>query len=495
MPGAEAVGSTDGSVVSDGSVFLGMEHPLARNRVVDGRVRCLVPRFGPLRPGESLESSAVIGFETPGQLRRGFLSYLERERARPYRPFLHHNTWYNIGYFTQFSQGDLAAVVEAFGRRLVTQRHVKLDAFVLDDGWDDPASLWRFNGGFPGGLKPVVELAAGAGAGVGLWMSPWGGYGGPKAMRIRVGAASGFETREGSFSLAGPRYYEHFRETCENALRSGVVYFKFDGIGSEGGPDRVDPAAGREFEAMMRLIAELRTISPGVYINQTTGTWPSPFWLLQVDSIWRGGEDHAFAGVGSDRERWITYRDAETYRNVVCRGPLFPLNSLMLHGVIYAEHADGLRADPGDNFTREVRSYFGSGTQLQELYISPGLLTARNWDDLADAAGWSRRNADILVDTHWIGGDPGKLEVYGWAAWAPRKGIITLRNPGGQCAAISIDPESIFELPTGARGAFAISSPYKDAIVPVEKMHAGESFKIHLAPFEVIVLEAAPLSN
>jgi hypothetical protein len=47
----------------------------------------------------------------------------------------------------------------------------------------------------------------------------------------------------------------------------------------------------------------------------------------------------------------------------------------MLHGIIYAEKAEHLTTDPGSDFAAEVRSYFGSGTQLQELYLTPSLLT------------------------------------------------------------------------------------------------------------------------
>ena len=46
-------------------------------------------------------------------------------------------------------------------------------------------------------------------------------------------------------------------------------------------------------------IGELRAKKPDLYVNLTTGTYPSPFWLLYADSIWRGGDDHSFAGVGS----------------------------------------------------------------------------------------------------------------------------------------------------------------------------------------------------
>ena len=140
-----------------------------------------------------------------------------------------------------------------------------------------------------------------------------------------------------NFSLAGPKYYERFRERCVEVVKKyGINQFKFDGIGVSG---RDETGAGlRDFEAMLKLIAELRSLKPDIYINQTTGTWPSPFWLLHADSIWRGGEDHSFVnGTEPRRERWITYKDNDVHAR--SRGPaanLYPLNSLMLHGIIYA---------------------------------------------------------------------------------------------------------------------------------------------------------------
>jgi hypothetical protein len=493
LPGASVAGDFNGSPVVAGMTFLGIEHPLARNRVVNGHVQCALPSLNPLIPGATYEVQAVVGFCDPGQLRRGFANYLERERAHPYRPFLHHNTWYNIGYRNQFTQDDEMTVIRKIDQELIKKRGVKVDAFVLDDGWDDPSTLWNFNRGFPQRLDLVAERSEKAGARMGIWLSPWGGYGDAKKARIEIGAAEGFETRNGSFSLAGPRYYERFRGLCTRVLENGAVdYFKFDGIGSKQGPDVVDSSDGRDFTAMIRLISDLRAISPDVFINQTTGTWPSPFWLLKVDSIWRGGDDHDFAGVGSDRQRWITYRDAETYANVVRRSPLFPLNSLMVHGIIYATHAEGLATDPGADFTSEVRSFFGSGTQLQELYISPELLTQQNWDDLADAARWSRANAATLCDTHWIGGDPGKLMVYGWAAWSPEKGIITLRNPSDRAVKFKIEVEKLFELPGNAPQTFSISSPFPRTGVPIAILKAHYPTTIELPAFGVVVLEATP---
>ena len=364
-------------------------------------------------------------------MRRGFLAYLERERAHPYRPFLNYNTWYDIGYFSRFDAAAAIDAITTFGEELVKKRKTQIDSFLLDDGWDDCQSLWHPHKGFPDGFAPVAAAAKKYGAALGFWLSPWGGYGQPKEERLKQGREEGFEIVDGSFSMAGPKYYERFRGLCLEVVRQhGANHFKFDGIGCGSGEGA--GSAMRDFEAMLRLLAELRSIRPDLYINQTTGTWPSPFWLLHADSIWRGGEDHSFAGAGSDRQRWITYRDGDVYERVVSRTELYPLNSLMLHGMIYARHADKLNVDPKGDFTSEVRSFFGCGTQMQEMYITPKLLTPANWDALAASASWARENAETLRDTHWVGGDPAELKVYGWAAWSPRKGILTLRNPAGR---------------------------------------------------------------
>jgi hypothetical protein len=162
----------------------------------------------------------------------------------------------------------------------------------------------------------------------------------------------------------------------------------------------------------------------------------------------------------------------------------------MLHGIIYARSANKLNVDPKGDFACEVRSFFGCGTQMQEMYITPKLLTPANWDALAASAQWARANADTLRDTHWVGGDPAELKVYGWAAWSPRKGILTLRNPGGRAASIAIDAAKVFELPEGAPRRYKLSSPYKDQRATVSSLTAGEKATFSLQPYEVLVLEA-----
>jgi len=489
--GVAVNGTVKGSPLVAGDWFLGFEHPLSTSSVDGGRGRAVLARELPLRPGVPVTVSSVIGVVRPGQLRRDFLAYIERERAHAYRPFLHYNSWYDIGYFSKYNESEALAVIEAFGTELVRRRGVQLSSFLFDDGWDEPKTLWGFHSGFPNGFTPIRQATARYGAAPGVWMSPWGGYGKPKEERIANGQAQGFETNRGGFALSGPKYYARFRETCLSMIRRyGVNQFKIDGTGNAANAIP-GSAFDSDFDAAITLIGELRAEKPDLYVNLTTGTYPSPFWLRYADSIWRGGEDHSFAGVGTSRQQWITYRDGDTFRGVVSRGPLFPLNALMLHGLIYARKANRLDTDPANDFTDEIRSYFGTGTQLQEMYVTPSLLSAENWDRLAEAAKWARQHADVLVDTHWVGGDPRRLEVYGHAAWSPRRGVLSLRNPSDKAQSIAVDVARAFELPSGAPASYRA----RDAWTHAEKarLAAGREQAFSLAPFEVLTLEVDPV--
>jgi len=484
-------GTVNGSPLVIGRWFAAVEHPLAVSTINGPRARSSLARALPLRAETTLMASSVIGTTRPGQLRRDFLAYVERERARPYRPFLHYNSWYDLGYFSKFNEPEALAVIGAFGEELNRKRGVDLDSFLFDDGWDDPKTLWGFHAGFPRGFSALRDAAARYGSAPGVWMSPWGGYGRPKQDRLTNGRTKGFETNAGGFALSGPVYYRRFLETCQRMVRQyGVNQFKFDGTGNA---DRVIPgsAFGSDFEAAIALIETLRREKPDLYINLTTGTYPSPFWLRWADSIWRGGEDHEFTGVGSRRQQWITYRDADTYANVVRRGPLFPLNSLMLHGLIFARSARDLETDPQNDFPSEIRSYFGTGTQLQEMYVTPRLLKKEHWDVLAESAKWARRNAQILVDTHWIGGDPALLQPYGWASLNGNTGIVTLRNPSDKVQAMALDVVDAFELGPDAPRAWVTRNPFPVArgrMIP-GRFIIGQPQRIDLQPFEVLTIE------
>lgn len=494
-PEARIEGSVKGApiVAAGNRLFAGVESPLSSGEVTKDGFSCSLLRNTHLPARTTSTISAVMGFCTPGQLRRTFqLSYLNEERARPYFPLFNYNTWYDIGYFSRYSEKDVMDTITLFGEELVRKRGVVMDSFLLDDGWDNTETLWQFHDELPNEFRDIRKLAESYGASPGVWFSPWGGYGQPKLNRLAA-AGNSYETNERGFALSGPKYYELFREMCLHMIReNGANHFKLDGCSG-----MADPAPGSrfgsDFEAAISLIDELRTEKPDIYINLTTGTWASPFWFSIADSVWRGNWDHDFCGVGTARQQWITFRDAMIFAHNVKISPLFPINSLMTHGVIYNKGARGLMTTEGDDLADEIWSGLGLGTQMQEIYITPSMMKAHEWDTLAAAAKWTRKNASTMVDSHWVGGDPAALEVYGFASWSQEKGILILRNPSDAEQEFSFDAAAVFELPLGAPLLYELSSPKGDTLPQLAS--AGTSTVLHLKPFQVLVIEASPATR
>ena len=493
---AQVAGVTQGAPVVAETLFFALEHPMSESTINGNHVSCSWRRGEILDINQNLTLTSVMGVTPHGQTRRGYLYYVERERAHPYRPFLHYNSWYDIAWADQkFNEAEALAAIETMAQALIVERGVYVDSFVFDDGWDDNATLWQFHDGFPDGFTPLRKKAEKYDSAVGVWLSPFGGYGEVREQRLKFGKAQGFEINRNGFSLAGKNYYARFHAICaEMITKYGVNFFKFDGMGP--GNNRV---GGEEFladiEALMQLTDELRELDAELYISATTGTWCTPYFLWHADNIWRSAEDMNFSGKGSKRQQWINYRDTHTYKNVVLQGPLYPLNSLMTQGIVHGTHGPAaLMDDNPKEFADEVWSFFGSGTSLQELYITPQRLTNEQWDILAAGAKWSRANADVLVDTHWVGGDPGKHQVYGWASWAPRKGILVLRNPDDKSANIQIDVGAAFQLPQDAVQKFRLISPVPGTEQTISmEVASGSPHDFHLEAFQTLVYDAEPL--
>ncbi len=143
----------------------------------------------------------------------------------------------------------------------------------------------------------------------------------------------------------------------------------------------------------------------------------------------------------------------------------------------------------------EIWTFFGSGTNLQELYISPHLLTPTMWDELAAATRWSRANMNVLVDTHWIGGDPGAGDVYGWASWQPHGGIVVLRNPAEKPSKYELELARDLELPDSHLTDYRLTSPRPSQRIGELIAAAVEPVGIDLEPFEVLVFQATAIAE
>ena len=495
VAGAQTIGSVPGCPVAGSGMFFGVEMPGAQNAVEAAGARIGLACKLELSPVQNYSFGAVAGVAPEGQLRRAFLYYIERERARPSSPFLHYNCWYDLGF--SVNAAKMLDVVNRFNDELVKKRGVPVKSYLVDDGWDTPGKgLWAENTNkFPGGYAALKAEMEKLNAHLSIWISPLGGYGGNEE-RTATAQKMGIIPAGAHLDLAYPGYKKWFQERCLQLMREdGVNAFKWDKAG-----EGVSP----HFMALLDVARNLRKQNPEVFINVTVGTWPSPFWLNHVDSTWRNGSgDMGWAGKGLnamnkyDREKWLTFRDGYCRKLFVEKSPLYPLNSIMAHGIVHGRFFQG--GDIGKNnlpdLKNEARSYFANGSSLQELYLTPSLMTSNSWDQIAEAAKWAQANADVLVDSHWVGGDPLKLQIYGYASWNPRKGTLMLRNPDDQPQTITLDADTVFELPAGAAKNYALQSPYKDQRVQTLELDASKPQTVTLEPFEVLVFDARPAAE
>jgi hypothetical protein len=142
--------------------------------------------------------------------------------------------------------------------------------------------------------------------------------------------------------------------------------------------------------------------------------------------------------------------------------------------------------------TNEFRSYFALGTNLQELYLSPDMMDAKAWDDLAACVRWNKKHAKVLIDSHWVSGDPYKSEPYCYASWRANEGVICFRNPDDKLRNITIDIATAFELPDGAARNYVLNASYSDQRIQKLQAKAGIPVTFTLKPFEVLVFDATP---
>ena len=76
---ARQSGAVRGSPVTAGNLFFACENPLSSNEITATEVRCRLPRKMVIKAGQTCRCQSVIGVAPPGQMRRAFLRYIERD--------------------------------------------------------------------------------------------------------------------------------------------------------------------------------------------------------------------------------------------------------------------------------------------------------------------------------------------------------------------------------------------------------------------------------
>lgn len=511
MKGAKVLGNTRGSPVVTETAFAALETPMGKNEVSGDKMTGTWSRKTTLKKGDVWEVSAVVGSLVPGQERRSFLAYNERERVMPWRSFVHYNSWYELNINRndfpdpkkRMSEQQCLDVVAAWDKNLFKKYKIGLDAFVWDDGWDEFNSLWDFHIGFPNGFKKIDAAARKQGAGTGAWLGPVGGYGSSKAQRLGFWNKNHPNNQIGNFQLSNKEYFDAFVGQCSKMIADyDMRYFKFDGISTKFHAD--GPGSEEDAEGIISVERALRKKRGDLFLNTTVGTWASPFWFHIADSVWRQENDHGMIGDGDNREKWITYRDRLVHEVFVQGSPLCPINSLMTHGLMVTKFGPpACMPRNKEGIVKEMRCAFACGSALQELYVDNDLMTELDlWGDLAECIKWFRGNADVFDDVHWVGGNPWDKganagSVYGWAAWNKSKATLALRNSSKEEKTFTTTLRKALDVPAFVQGSIRLTPAFKSgqrslqgitgATIPLDK-----EITFKLKPFEVFVFDGKP---
>ena len=482
----EVVGNTRGAILASNHIFAGLETPMGLNSCKDEgnatHIEGLWRRNTTLKAGKTWNISSVVGLVAPKQLRRSFLAYSERERAVAWRPYPVYISWYELNidrnnapapsYKGNMTAEQCADVVSHWKTHFYDKYQMAPKAFVWDDGWDQYGT-WTFNPNFPNGFDEPANEAKQMGTGIGAWLGPVGGYGQSGEYR------RAYWRSKGGMQLSNEDYYNFFIRCCTNMIdRYDFRFFKFDGISAQAsaiGPD--EGTRGEEnAEAIINIERAVRQKRPDIFLNTTVGTWASPFWFHFTDAVWRQEGDYGEAGdQGTDRERWITYRDRLVYQNFIQRSPVCPINTLMTHGFILSRWGAVSKNMDYDGIVREMRCAFACGSGMVELYNDYKLMdeikdnqgnAGALWKDLAECIKWQQEQADVLPDAHWVGGNPWdgkKANVYGWAAWNGKKSVLTLRNPSASAQSFTTTLREALEIPSYVRGKITLTHAFSQA--------------------------------
>ena len=142
-------GSVVSSPIISDTFFIIPENPLTNTVAYEGGVSQKIPQAIPLQAEHTLSYKTYIGTYEKGQLRRNINQFIDSVRQRPYNPYLHYNSWLDIGFFNPYTEKEALLRIDQYGEELVKKRQVKLDGYLFDDGWDNLKGNWGFSANFP----------------------------------------------------------------------------------------------------------------------------------------------------------------------------------------------------------------------------------------------------------------------------------------------------------------------------------------------------------
>ncbi len=504
-----------GQPVFNHDIFMGVEYPTVENVVKGNHVMIgyVVGQDITHKPYKS--HTAILGSSPSNvKLEQTFMTYVKSIEVLPPHPFLLYNTWYDLrtplmanGPAGVENEKNVLKTIDSFKRHLYDKYGIALNGFVLDGdaGWNNANSIWAIDSTrFPDGFTPIVEALDSTHTKLGLWSSPFGGYPPLRDSVVHWGKVHGYETTGPFYNLEGPKYRAKFMQRMDDYTRQYKIgYFKWDGYLSAFNTPvngRLPGIYSREegLSDYIKIMKSVRRINPKIFLNITSGTWLSPWWLKYANCIWMQGEDYGYQeNVPSinERDKAILYKDAVLWNDYQKQHLLFPISGLMTHGIIRGRYnlLGGVHESLA-SFSDEVMMYFGRGVMMWELYVSPDLLSAGEWNAIASAVKWADANQEVLQNSKMVLGDPIERQVYGYIHLTKDKGIFLLRNPYITKQRVNlrltanlgdIDPTTEYYVRVIYPYNFILSKPVK----------VNQDLSFNLKGYEVLTAELIPAND
>lgn len=490
-------------------MFIAVEYPAVENLIEKSHIRIGYVVGEKITKDKIVSFPSVIGVATSAdKLEQSFMFYVESIKVKGTRPFLLYNSWYDLrnpaiaeGPESIMNEENVLNRIESFKKFMIEKHNINLDAFVLDDGWDNYESIWEIDTRhLPNKFTPFINPLKEIGTSLGIWASPFCGYSN-RDIRVKWGSEHGYEKTGEFLCFAGQKYKSEFeKKMVQYTKEFDIGYFKWDGFllaCNETNHGHLPGVYSRKalIDTYIHMMNSVREVNPDIFINITVGSWLSPWWLKYADCIWMQGEDYAYAEdvpSTNPREKSITYRDAVLWDNFQNQKLLFPMSSLMTHGIIKGRlNFLGGTNEALDSFTNEVMMYFGRGVMMWELYVSPDLLTDGEWDAISNSLKWVKSNKDVLSKTKMVLGNPLKREPYGYVHLSEEKAIILLRNPYVEPKQVTFTlDQSLGQMSEGREYFVKIVYPYKK-VLENKFVFPGE-FTFDLNSYEIVVIELLP---
>jgi hypothetical protein len=416
----------------NGDWFVGLEYPAGTTEQISHQLDAY--HF----PGRATFDSktAVVGARNPSlTIEQSFQRYLSTIR-RPARSHLLFATWFDRRAH-DLSPENCVSAFKQLKKDLLDPFDIKLDSFLVDDGYQKPDSLWQPGTSWPDGFNPLRDQLELGGSHLGLWL-PLNGRG----LDPSWGAEQGWlvaKHRKPFYWLPDANYQAALRDVLSRYVRDTRINcfkhdFNFFDASSDDPSRPASPRHHREaiVDATLELLSFERSLNKDLFLSVTSGLWPSPWWLMHADAIWMGHGDYdhdwSFPQL-SDREAEMTYRDDKIYRRVRLEKAQFPISSFMTHGIMRGRLDHTAPDETVEDWADYVMMFFGRGTQLQELYLSPDLVPDPFWSVLGSAIRWAKAHEKTLRHSVFLGGSPTHEDSYGYAHWSEEMGIVVLRNP------------------------------------------------------------------